>query len=69
MPSGRADGISSVDHLVPGGLTPAQLLAHVAGVAARHEIAGLTVAGYAPSSAVDEATLRALIPELTRICA
>ncbi|GAB7036761.1 MULTISPECIES: arginase family protein [Catenuloplanes] len=63
------DGITSVNDPQPGGLPPAQLLAHVADVAARHEIVGLTVAGYAPSSTVDEATLRALIPDLVRVCA
>ncbi|MFI5842156.1 GNAT family N-acetyltransferase [Catenuloplanes sp. NPDC051500] len=62
-------GIISVGCSEPGGLTPAQLLEHVAGVAARHEIVGLTISGYAPASTVDEPMLRELIPALVRICA
>ncbi|WP_051796940.1 GNAT family N-acetyltransferase [Catenuloplanes japonicus] len=63
------DGIRSVGCPEPGGLTPEQLLAHVAGVAARHEIIGLTITEYAPESAVDEPMLRALVPALVRLCA
>jgi arginase len=63
------DGITSVCYPEPGGLSPAALTERIAGLAGRHEIAGLAITEYAPADPRDEEMLRALVPELVRLCA
>ncbi|MEV0831103.1 arginase family protein [Nonomuraea rubra] len=62
------DGITSVGYPEPGGLSPQALVEAVAGLASRHEIAGLAITEYAPADPRDEEMLRELVPELVRLC-
>ncbi|MFB4269894.1 arginase family protein [Nonomuraea sp. GTA35] len=63
------DGITSVGYPEPDGLSAQALTEAIAGLAARHEIAGLGITEYAPADPRDEELLRGLVPELVRLCA
>ena len=62
------DGITSVGYPEPDGLSPEALTEAIAGLAARHEIAGLAITEYAPSDPRDEELLQELVPALVRAC-
>ncbi|MFC4906078.1 arginase family protein [Actinomadura gamaensis] len=62
------DGFTSVGYPEPDGLPAAELLSQVEHLASRHQVVGLGITEYAPTTPADDALLTTLVPELVRLC-